>query len=276
MRIWFSPHSYFLFSFYRINATLEEKGGKCMSLQIQMIGTGSAFAKRYFNNNALIYSDDYTLLIDCGITAPLSLFHMNKSLDGIDGILITHLHGDHVGGLEELGFRYKYEFRRKIPLYVPDVLIQPLWENCLKAGMEGSIADGTGLNHFFHVVPLHEKVKKQITPLLSVELIQTQHIPNRSSYSLFLNDYFFYSADMRFDRTLIDHIHMVRKCKYILHDCQLFDPGTVHATLNELLTLPPAIQKKMYLMHYGDDMEKFKDHCGEMQFLLQHKMYNFQ
>lgn len=44
-----------------------------MSLSLQMLGTGNAFAKNYFNNNGLLLADDYTLLIDCGITAPLAM-----------------------------------------------------------------------------------------------------------------------------------------------------------------------------------------------------------
>lgn len=46
-----------------------------MTLRIQMIGTGSAFAKKYFNNNALIYTKIGKLLVDCGITAPQALYH---------------------------------------------------------------------------------------------------------------------------------------------------------------------------------------------------------
>ena len=59
-----------------------------MSLQIQMLGTGSAFAKMYYNTSALIRSNELTILIDCG---QQHLNHSTKSvleLDQIDGI--TH------------------------------------------------------------------------------------------------------------------------------------------------------------------------------------------
>ncbi|MDF2718574.1 MAG: beta-lactamase protein, partial [Paenibacillus sp.] len=71
-----------------------------MSMEIRMIGTGQAFAKKYFNNNALVTCNGYTLLIDFGITAPLAMHHMNVPLDAIDGVFVTHLHADHIGGFE--------------------------------------------------------------------------------------------------------------------------------------------------------------------------------
>lgn len=49
-----------------------------MGLQLQMLGTGSAFAKKNYNNNALLLGDDFTLMIDCGITAPTSLYQLGK------------------------------------------------------------------------------------------------------------------------------------------------------------------------------------------------------
>ena len=44
-----------------------------MSLQIQMLGTGSAFSKMYYNTSALVRSTDTTILIDGGATTPKSL-----------------------------------------------------------------------------------------------------------------------------------------------------------------------------------------------------------
>ena len=46
-------------------------------------------------------------------------------------------HADHVGGLEWLGLKnYFIEQGRRIRMFVPEPLRRPLWENCLKGGME--------------------------------------------------------------------------------------------------------------------------------------------
>jgi hypothetical protein len=45
-------------------------------VKVQMIGTGSAFAKVFNNNNALLTVEGLSLLVDCGITAPKALHEL--------------------------------------------------------------------------------------------------------------------------------------------------------------------------------------------------------
>ncbi|MEK3731045.1 MULTISPECIES: MBL fold metallo-hydrolase [Paenibacillus] len=243
-----------------------------MSLKLQMLGTGSAFAKKYYNNNALLLDDDFTLLIDCGSTAPLALHEMGRSLNDIDAVLITHIHADHVGGLEELAFMMKMKFKRRIPLYIGEALAAPLWDHTLRGGLyqQGEISC---LEDIFDVRPLKPGVKADISKGITVELIQTRHIPGKDSYSLYLNDRIFYSADMVFDPELLNKLVNERECELILHECQLQGPGEVHTTLQELLSLPEHIQQRTYLMHYSDDVQDFVGKTGEMEFVEQQKIY---
>lgn len=246
-----------------------------MSLQIQMIGTGSAFSKQYFNNNALVTCNGFTLLIDCGATAPRALHSLGIPMDSIDGILITHIHADHVGGLEEFAFRLKYAYNKKIKLFVPSSIEDSLWNHSLRGGLE-NLAEGiAGLNDYFDVVLLEEAVVTELFPELIIELIRSKHIPLKPSYSLLLNNYLFYSSDTTFDYSLLMDLHENRQCRYILHDCQLTSPGIVHTCLEELLTLPANVQETVYLMHYEDTMEQYVGRTGRMTFLEQHKLYDF-
>ena len=102
-------------------------------LTLTFLGVGSAFAKRNFQSNALIEAwsngpstqpePDDTLLIDFGSTRPLALHSLKSKpefayLDrggrnyypAIRRVFITHLHGDHIGGLEELAVMNRYYF----------------------------------------------------------------------------------------------------------------------------------------------------------------------
>ncbi|GBF76215.1 MBL fold metallo-hydrolase [Paenibacillus sp. 598K] len=241
-------------------------------MDIQMIGTGSAFSKRYYNTNALVYTEDMTLMIDCGVTAPMALHQLGKPLSEIDAILITHIHADHVGGLEEFAFRMKFQYDRKPVLYIAETLVQPIWDHTLKGGLVQQ--EWQRLEDFFDVRPLTPGARAQLAPALAVELIETPHIPGKTSYSVYMNDHFFYSADMRFNPGLLDKLLQERGCDVIFHDCQLQSPGLVHASLEELLTLPDEVQERIWLVHYADERDEHIGRTGKMLFLEQHRRYS--
>ncbi len=240
-------------------------------MKVQMLGTGSAFAKVFNNNNALLMVDGLTLLVDCGITAPKALYDLGYSFNHIDAILLTHIHADHIGGLEELAFQMKFIFGRKPILYLAETLVQPLWDYSLRGGLQQEDTDT--LEDFFEVRPLSAGLDHEVLPGLRVELIATPHIPNKPNYSLLFNNFFFYSGDTTFNPDLLDSLVNQRGVRIIFHDCQLHPPGIVHACLSQLLTLPKAIQERIFLMHYGDDQPDFAGRTGPMKFVEQHRIY---
>ncbi|MFF2887886.1 MBL fold metallo-hydrolase [Paenibacillus sp. NPDC057967] len=239
-------------------------------MQITMLGTGSAFAKRYYNNNALIEAGGYRLLLDCGITLPKALHEADLDFSQLDGVLISHIHGDHVGGLEEYAFQMLFKHQRKPVLYIAEPLVEPLWEHTLRGGLtQGNLQE---LSDFFDVRALAPGKTVELAPGIQVEPIQTKHIDGKASFSFRFNRRFFYTADMKFDAPLLEEL-VQDGVETIFHDCQLEPPGVVHATLDELLQLPEAIQQKVWLMHYGDAMEQHSGQTGPMQFVEQRKTY---
>lgn len=249
---------------------------------LQMPGTGTATGKRYNNNSALLTFSDYTLLIDCGSTVPLGLHQMGVKPDMIDGIFITHIHSDHVNGLEEMIWEYRYRYKKKIDLISEERLLQELWEHTIKGGVrwttEGEVKS---LDEIFNIVPISlvagQKYsdKVDLSEHLSIDILRTPHIPQKDSYSLFINDEVFYSGDVRFDERLIYHADVERNVTTIFHDCQLHELSPVHASLKELLSLPESVQEKIWLMHYNDNMKDFIGETGMMEFLEQHVQYKY-
>ncbi len=240
-------------------------------MKITMLGTGSAFAKAFNNNNAVIETDGRLLLVDCGITAPRALHELGYGFNDLHAVLITHIHADHIGGLEEFAFQMKFVYGRKPILYIADTLVQPIWEHSLRGGLQQE--DAETLRDFFDVRPLAVGPRHTLMPGLEVELVPTRHIPNKPNFSMLFNGFFFYSGDTVFDPDLLASLVGERGVEVIFHDCQLHPPGVVHACLPQLLTLPAELQKRIYLMHYGDDQPEFVGRTGRMRFVGQQIAY---
>lgn len=240
-------------------------------MKITMLGTGSAFAKAFNNNNAIIETEGRLLLVDCGITAPKALHELGYGFNDLHAVLITHIHADHIGGLEEFAFQMKFVYGRKPILYIADTLVQPIWEHSLRGGLQQDEAET--LHDFFDVRPLSIGARHELMPGLDVELVPTRHIPNKPNFSMLFNGFFFYSGDTVFDPDLLAGLVRDRNVKVIFHDCQLHPPGVVHACLPQLLTLPAELQERIYLMHYGDDQPNFIGRTGAMTFIEQQIAY---
>ncbi len=83
-------------------------------MKVTCIGCGNAFSKLLFNQSFLLEEDGRKLLIDCGSKIPMALYHHNIDVTEIDDIYISHLHADHIGGLEEMAFgRYDWAMNPK-------------------------------------------------------------------------------------------------------------------------------------------------------------------
>lgn len=256
---------------------MDVDGGTLELMEIRMLGTGSAFSKKYDNCNALVSAGGSRLLIDCGFTAPRALHAMKIAFEQLDGIFITHLHADHTGGLEEIAFVSKYVLKRKPRLFVPQALRDPLWHYSLRGGLESPEEGFVTLDDYFDVSVVPEREGgSELLPGLNVELAPTKHIAGKASYGVILNGLVYYSSDSRFDGEGLQRLYRDRGVRYILHDCQLESPGAVHTTLAELLTLPEELQRNLYLTHYGDRKDEFVGQTGWMTFLEQRRSYTFQ
>ena len=71
--------------------------------------------------SAIVETDDARILIDCGPDFRTQVLHL--PLRGIDGVLITHEHYDHVGGLDDLRPFCRFG---SVPIYAEDYVAQGL------------------------------------------------------------------------------------------------------------------------------------------------------
>jgi ribonuclease BN (tRNA processing enzyme) len=242
-------------------------------LSLFFIGTGSAFSKKNFQTNVLIVKGSDHILIDCGTLCPYALSAYNSSITSVKNVLITHSHADHIGGLEEMALMGRYATKTRPKMVITDYYKKILWDQSLMGGCSyGEYTDGSYMqfdDYFEQIKP--KLLTKTPRPLyevnigsINIKIFRTKHIPDsahswrKSFYSegILIDDRILFPSDTRFDKDLLDWICGTFNIEYIFHDCQFFTGG-VHASYEELKTLPEDIRKRIFLCHYSDNYENY-------------------
>ena len=225
-----------------------------MSLtELIVLGTGNAEALRYWNTNWLVRTDAAHILIDCGFTIKYALRDVGLSLQSIDAVFITHVHGDHVYGLERLGFESRYVYQRRPILYLESDLYQPLWEKCL-AGSMGYTSCGVSRLEDFFEVRIIENHAFTIGGCF-FRTFPTDHTIGKPSYGVVLNERVLCTGDTN----VLPDLEAFFPEGLILHDACLQAQNPVHATLHDLIAgYTPALRRRMLLIHHGDEVDFYR------------------
>lgn len=206
-------------------------------------------------------------MIDFGFLTPPRLESSGRSLDEITHVAISHLHADHIGGLEELAFVSRFVHDQKPTLLLPPKLGHDLWEHSLRGGLEW-VTDSAGesircdLNDYFNTSELGEGWAD--LGALSIKAFRTNHVPNKASWGFIVRDAE-HAGTMIFGcDTRTRHVELLQNPLSddfsdgpIFHDCRLSRSQTdsIHIPLPEI-SYPPTVQDRIVLVHYDDDLEK--------------------
>lgn len=88
-------------------------------MKLTFIGSGDAFGSGgRFHTCFLVEAPDFTFLIDCGVSAPVALKKSGVNTAEIDAVIVSHLHGDHFGGIPYLILDGHYVSGRTRPLVI--------------------------------------------------------------------------------------------------------------------------------------------------------------
>lgn len=267
-------------------------------LTLTFLGVGGAFSKRNFQSNVLVEAwtegphaqakPDDTLLIDLGTSGPLALHALKQrtgfeylDADGavnypaIHRVLVTHQHGDHIGGLEELAFANMFmaangnDGKHFKPQLISNMsILVNLWDHSLKGGLCALQGRYALLQDYFFILALREgeedRSRFQILKRYDIEMFPTDHLQIQRKYDwpsfgVHITDTktgetAFFSGDTKFDYPA--YSRMLHDAKINFHEVQLFDqPKPVHTLLSELRTMPEDVKKKTYLYHFSDDWD---------------------
>jgi hypothetical protein len=184
------------------------------------------------------------------------------------------LHADHIGGLEELAFVSRFVHNQKPTLLLPPNIGPDLWNHSLRGGLEW-VTDDHGdsircdLNSYFHTTNLGKSWVD--LGALAIKAFQTDHVPNKSSWGFVVRDTNDGSSMIFGCDTRARHRELLETPLSddfangpIFHDCRLRKSQTnsIHIRLPQI-SYPPAVQDRIVLVHYDDDLEQHHDDIAE-------------
>ncbi len=254
-------------------------------MKLIFLGTGSAFTLEYYQSNMLIEAPEGRLLIDCGGDARRSMAAQGLGALDITDIYISHLHADHIGGLEWLGLVSYFARTRNDPslrprLHLRRSLVDDLWLS-LHGGMgtiEGHIAD---LGTFFEVRPIERNGSFEFAGT-SFQTVQVVHYYDGyeivPSYGLLFEKSdirVFITTDTQFAPNQMQAFRS--RADYIIQDCETapFQSG-VHTHYDELTTLDEDLKRRMWLYDYQDGDKPDCTAAGFLGWVQQGQVFDFE
>src|SRR5918994_4170021 len=88
-------------------------------MQVRVLGCGDAFGSGgRFNTCFHVISGAHSFLVDCGASSLVAIRRAGLDLNGIRTVFLTHLHGDHFGGLPFLILDAQLVSGRTAPLTI--------------------------------------------------------------------------------------------------------------------------------------------------------------
>lgn len=254
-----------------------------MALELLFLGTGSAFtvSTNNYQSNMLLRLNGKSLLFDAGSDVRRALCEQGLSYKDINHIYISHLHSDHIGGLEWLALTSHFDPSTVKPeLYLSHSLVHDLWEHCISGGLRTIQSQITTLDYFFNV---HSIAKNRGFDWQGIyfTLVQTVHVV--SGYELmpcyglifeYQGKKIFITSDSQYCPNQLHYAY--EEADVIYHDCETtsFNSG-VHANYAELRTIPDKYKRKMWLYHYNDGDLPDAEKDGFLGFVKKGQVFKF-
>jgi len=278
-------------------------------IRIKFLGSGSAFtlASENFQSNVLISKELHPLsnvpcteeefeevmkpsespyykhlLYDCGTTIPEALNEANLKPQDLAAIYISHLHADHAGGIEYIGFKTyfevfnfgKTEFGTMRPkLYGHKSILYNGWDGTWKGGLQSIQGQVNSLESYFDTHYMESNDDFDFYGV-SIKPVQTVHVVDdrmiNPSYGIMIQNRdadrsgtiygpkVFLTGDSQFAPNQM--LTYFKQADMIFHDCEFAEyPNSVHAQFHQLKTLDEETKAKMWLYHYSLGNQTFEE-----------------
>jgi ribonuclease BN (tRNA processing enzyme) len=224
-------------------------------VSVQFLGSGDAFGSGgRFQSCIYVRCEAAHLLIDCGASSLIAMKRFGVDPSLIDTILLSHLHGDHFGGLPFLIMDAQFVSRRRKPLVVAG---PPGLEARVFEAMEVMYPGSSQIQKEFALkfAELSEETATTVDPLV-VTPYSVVHPSGAPAYALRVaceDKIIAYSGDTEWTEALIRAAHGAD-----LFVCECFSPekvGGYHLDYQTLMNHRTGLEcRRLVLTHMNDDM----------------------
>ncbi len=229
-------------------------------MRLYILGCGDAFGSGGRQQSAyLVQASDRLFLLDCGPTALLAMKRYGFDPRFLDAILLSHLHGDHFGGVPFFFIDDTYRKPRHKPLIIAG---PPGTEDRIR--QLSGIMYGSGrtlAENPLHVFQVLRPDESQQVAAVEVFPFRVPHQTHDISFGFkiaYEGKRILFSGDSAWTELFIDQ---ARGVDLFLCECSFYreQPG-MHVNYQELrVNLPRLECRRVVLTHLGEEMLARKD-----------------
>lgn len=224
-------------------------------MHLTCIGTGDAFGSGGRLNSCYhLATCGKQILLDCGCSSLIGLQRYGFDPGALDAVIVSHLHGDHFGGLPFLFLEGKFVSQRQRPLTLigPPSLRQQV-DTALETLYPGAIGKGVGF-------PVHYSVLDPANVIqlgeLSLSCSRVIHGSSADVYALRIDaagKSLCYTGDTEWTDNLLA---LVAGVDLLIAECFAFaEPVPSHLDYQTLRKRRPDLDcKRLVLTHLGPEM----------------------
>jgi len=227
---------------------------------VVVLGVGDTFSELHHSSALLLECAGVRLAIDCpdqyrGVLRDAALRSgRSLSLSEIDHVLITHVHGDHMNGLEGVAFYKHFVDGKRLGLLASPEVRATIWEHRLQASMSvlwnGREHVAQTFDTYFDFSALSWTEAVRLGPF-SIHARRTRHhVPTSALLIEAFGRTLGYSSDTAFDPELI---RFLEPADLIIHETNF---GPAHTPYAALAALPWELRRRMRLIHYADQFDR--------------------